>query len=45
MTKISLTGSQENNCQENSDVLQNINRLYENVCIAENETVKANQKV
>lgn len=35
-------GRQENNCQ-NSDILQNINRLYENACIAENETVKANQ--
>lgn len=32
-------GRQENNCQNS----QNINRLYENACIAENETVKANQ--
>ncbi|CAG8802978.1 27518_t:CDS:2 [Gigaspora margarita] len=43
MMKISLTGRQENNCQENSDVLQNIARLYESACIAENEAVKANQ--
>src|SRR4051812_23364458 len=51
----SLTGCEENNCQEKiefqgclaelkcSDVLQNINRLYENACTAENERVKANQ--
>ena len=26
-----------------SDVLQNINHLYENACTAENERVKANQ--
>ncbi|CAI2192533.1 16804_t:CDS:2 [Funneliformis geosporum] len=55
MTEISLTGREENNCQEKiesqgclaelacSDVLQNINRLYENACTAENERVKANQ--
>ncbi|CAI2196494.1 15808_t:CDS:1, partial [Funneliformis geosporum] len=55
MTEISLTGREENNCQEkiesqgglaelsSSDVLQNINRLYENACTAENERVKANQ--
>jgi hypothetical protein len=55
MTEISLTGCEENNCQEKiesqgclaelacSDVLQNINRLYENACTAENERVKANQ--
>src|SRR5581483_6530886 len=55
MTKISLTGREENNCQEkigsqgdlaelsNSDVLQNINRLYDTACTAENERVKANQ--
>jgi hypothetical protein len=54
MTEISLTGCEENNCQEKiesrclaelscSDVLQNINCLYENACTAENERVKANQ--
>ena len=55
MTEISLTGREENNYQEKiesqeclaelscSDVLQNINRLYENACTAENERVKANQ--
>ncbi|RGB22776.1 hypothetical protein C1646_775567 [Rhizophagus diaphanus] len=55
MTEISLTGYKENNCQEkiesqgdlaelsSSDVLQNINCLYENACTAENERVKANQ--
>ena len=55
MTKISLTGHEENNCQEKiesqgclaelacSDVLQNINRLYENACTAESERVKVNQ--
>ncbi|CAG8839910.1 32648_t:CDS:2, partial [Gigaspora margarita] len=55
MTEISLTGRKENNCQEkiesqeglaelsSSDVLQNINRLYENACTAENERVKVNQ--
>ena len=54
MTEISLTGREENNCQEKiesrclaelscSDVLQNINCLYENACTAENERVKANQ--
>jgi hypothetical protein len=40
MTKISLTGREENNCQENSSgVLQDIARLNENACIA----VKVNQ--
>ncbi|CAG8701500.1 13440_t:CDS:2 [Acaulospora morrowiae] len=55
MTEISLTGCEENNDQEkiesqeglaelsSSDVLQNINRLFENACIAENERLKANQ--
>jgi hypothetical protein len=55
MTEISLTSREENNCQVKiesqgclaelacSDVLQNINRLYENACTAENERVKANQ--
>ena len=43
MTKFSLTGRQENNCHENSDVLENIARLYEDACNAEDETIKANQ--
>ncbi|CAG8824603.1 22616_t:CDS:2, partial [Dentiscutata erythropus] len=55
MTGISLTGCKENNCQEkiesqggladlsSSDILQNINRLYENACTVKNERVKANQ--
>uniref|UniRef100_U9TA06 Uncharacterized protein n=2 Tax=Rhizophagus irregularis TaxID=588596 RepID=U9TA06_RHIID len=46
MTEISLTGREENNCLaelSSSDVLQNINRLYENACTAENERIKANQ--
>ncbi|CAG8816912.1 332_t:CDS:2 [Gigaspora margarita] len=55
MTEILLTGRKENNCQEkiesqgglaelsSSDILQNINRLYENACTAENERVKVNQ--
>jgi hypothetical protein len=55
MTEISLTGREENNCQEkiesqkdlaelsSSDVLQNINCLYENACTAENKRIKANQ--
>ncbi|CAG8803196.1 44291_t:CDS:10, partial [Gigaspora margarita] len=55
MMKISLTGHEENNCQEkigsqedlaelsNSDILQNIYHLYKNACTAENERVKANQ--
>jgi hypothetical protein len=53
--QISLTGREENNCQEkiesqeglaelsSSDVLQNINRLYGNACTAEKERVKVNQ--
>src|SRR6266496_1075920 len=55
MMEISLTGREKNNYQEKiesqgcltelscSDVLQNINRLYENACTAENERVKTNQ--
>ncbi|RHZ59355.1 hypothetical protein Glove_364g17 [Diversispora epigaea] len=43
MTKFLLTARQGNNCQENSDILQNIAHLYENACNAENETVKVNQ--
>ncbi|GBB95533.1 hypothetical protein RclHR1_25560001 [Rhizophagus clarus] len=55
MTEILLTGREENNYQKKiesqgclaelscSVVLQNINRLYENACTAENERVKANQ--
>src|SRR6266540_6400761 len=55
MTEISLTGREENNYQKKiesqrclaelscSDVLQNINRLYENACTVENKRVKANQ--
>ena len=55
MTEISLTGREENNYQEKiesqeclaelscSDVLQNINTLYENACTAKNKRVKANQ--
>ncbi|GET03405.1 hypothetical protein GLOIN_2v1598257 [Rhizophagus clarus] len=54
VTEISLTGREENNCHEkiesrgvleelsSSDVLQNINRLYENACTAENERKSAN---
>ncbi len=54
ITEISLMGHEENNYQKKiesqgclaelscSDVLQNINRLYENACTAENERVKAN---
>ncbi|CAG8661526.1 9857_t:CDS:10, partial [Gigaspora margarita] len=53
--EISLTGYKKNNCQEkiesqgdlaelsSSDILQNINRLYENACTAENKRVKVNQ--
>jgi hypothetical protein len=54
MTEISLTGYEKNNYQKKiefqkclaelscSDVLQNINHLYENACIAKNERVKVN---
>src|SRR3954464_14898582 len=38
MAKFSLTGR-----KENSDVLKNIARLYEDACNAEDETIKANQ--